>query len=373
MLAHEPIIEAESTSKSLIDEKIMLVKRLDDVEKQIQTFKYLTEFLQRMSRLDKHLQAPDHTSDLGKYESAVADLSALKARLSYVRSQRSKVREFACFLGLADTIPELEQEITRRAWRVDQLCRKLKLIGNLSLQEEYQILDDHLDGLMAKGFAPVAVASQILALETEIIETHYRLAIVEEQLQRKQKKNVSDFSPPPPLQPPPPPPPPPQSYPKRQSLFTHLNFWDSLERDLNAAQKAVVIVSPYLTVKRSKQFIETFEKLLSRKVDLKVITLPEKLQTEHMVDQSTSVIESLVELGVEISTVPKIHQKIIVIDDKICWEGSMNWLSHRDTAEHIRRIDDAELVAEVNASLDIYVKVIDAQFVNQPAVVTTCH
>lgn len=226
MLADERIIEAEVESKSLIDEKIALVKRLDELEMQVQMFKQLEEFLQRMSKLDKHLQAPDQLSDFGKYESAVAALSALKRRLAYVSSQRSKMREFACFLGLVDTIPELEQQITRHAWRVDQLCRKLKLIGDRSLQQEYQILDDHLESLMAKGFVPSMVVREIYILESEKTETHLRLSEIEDQLKRKDSKKVRDFSTVPfrlklaqveSFAPP-------QSSPKRQPIFTHLNF-----------------------------------------------------------------------------------------------------------------------------------------------------
>ncbi len=224
---------------------------------------------------------------------------------------------------------------------------------------------------MAQGFAPSAVSKQICTLENERTEINDRLAKIEEQLKRKQRVRASSstlvqakpaqlqsFAPS-------------QSSAKRQALFTHLNFWEPLENDLNFAQNAVVVVSPYLTIKRSKQFIKAFKNLLGRNAAVRVITLPTKLQTDHMVDQSASVVESLLDLGVEVITVPKIHQKIIVIDDKICWEGSMNWLSHRDTAEHVRRIEDVELVAEVNESLNMYLKPAEAQYSDQPMIVTT--
>ncbi len=373
MFADEQIIKEDVGSKKLVDEKTLLVRRLEEVEKEVQLLKQCEEFLQRMARLDKYLQVPDQASDYGKYELAVATLSAVKTRLGYVSAQRSQLRKFLCFLGLVDTIPELEEQISRHVWRVEQLCRKLKLTGNIPLQQEYRILDDHLEVLMAQGFAPSAVSKQICTLETEKTEINDRLAKVEEQLKRKQTERVRDFSnrlvqaKPAQLQfftPS-------QSSAKRQALFTHLNFWEPLENDLNFAQNAVVVVSPYLTVKRSKQFVKAFKNLLDRNAAVRVITLPTKLQTDHMVDQSASVIESLLELGVEVITVPKIHQKIIVIDDKICWEGSMNWLSHRDTAEHVRRIEDVELVAEVNQSLNMYLKPTEAQYSDQPMIVTT--
>ncbi len=397
MLANEQMIDPGDENVSLVDEKSVLVRRLDKVEEDFRLFKQWDEFLQRMSRLDKYLQAPDPASDFGKYEQAVAELSAVKNRLAYVYAQDSMLRKFVCFLGLVDTIPELEQEIVRRAWRVDQLCRKLKLIGDISLQQEYSILDGHLDRLIAHGFAPSAVALQIRALEIEKTKIHDRLARIEEQLKRKSIKIARDFSTsmvrdrladvqsfaPQQSSPKRSPINSPQSSPinlsissalsspKRQSLFTHLNFWNPLQNDLNSASHSVVIVSPYLTVKRSKQFTKTFKNLLDRNVTVRVITLPQKLQSDHMVDQSASVIESLLDLGVEIITVPKIHQKIIVVDEKICWEGSMNWLSHRDTAEHIRRIENVELVAEVNESLNIYLKPTEAQYSDQPMIVTT--
>ncbi len=99
MFADEQIIKADVGTKKLVDEKTLLVRRLEEVEKEVQLYKQCEEFLQRMSRLDKYLQAPDQASDYEKYELAVAALSAVKAQLSYVSAQRSQLWKFLCFLG----------------------------------------------------------------------------------------------------------------------------------------------------------------------------------------------------------------------------------------------------------------------------------
>jgi hypothetical protein len=75
MFADEQIIKADVGSKKLVDEKTLLVRRLEEVEKEVQLLKQCEEFLQRMARLDKYLQVPDQASDYGKYELAAAALS----------------------------------------------------------------------------------------------------------------------------------------------------------------------------------------------------------------------------------------------------------------------------------------------------------
>lgn len=142
---------------------------------------------------------------------------------------------------------------------------------------------------------------------------------------------------------------------KVKNLYTPATYWNQLERDLLNANRSVIVLSPYLTMNRSERYLDVFHTLKRKGRSILVITKPPESQRYQMIQQSRNVIGFLSAIDVDLCLGSDIHQKIILIDDKICWEGSINWLSHNSrTAEHIRRITDLELVAEVRESLSSY-------------------
>lgn len=54
-------------------------------------------------------------------------------------------------------------------------------------------------------------------------------------------------------------------------------------------------------------------------------------------------VEELQAFGVHVNLRAKVHEKLIVIDDLILWEGSLNPFSHYDTAERMRRWTDRDM------------------------------
>jgi len=58
-----------------------------------------------------------------------------------------------------------------------------------------------------------------------------------------------------------------------------------------------------------------------------------------------AAVELLQSLGIHVTLRPKMHEKLIVIDDRILWEGSMNMLSWFNTTERYRRFSDRAEVA----------------------------
>lgn len=47
------------------------------------------------------------------------------------------------------------------------------------------------------------------------------------------------------------------------------------------------------------------------------------------------------------------HEKVILIDDTIVWQGSLNLLSHRNTKEQMQRIVSKSVQKEVEELLDL--------------------
>jgi hypothetical protein len=47
------------------------------------------------------------------------------------------------------------------------------------------------------------------------------------------------------------------------------------------------------------------------------------------------------------------HQKVAIMDSAIAWEGSLNILSHKDTAEHMRRFEGNSTIEEIMRNLEL--------------------
>lgn len=352
------------------DERSFLEARLHHVEQEISRRRTCSELYQRIWMLEKHLQAPDSSSEFSKYEQALSALADATRRLYYARANRSWFRDLLSSLDLIESIAELEDFVWAHSTRVERLRLRLRLSGHKTLQEEYHCLVDRLDRSIKDGISPGRNYEEICKLDDERAQIVQILMRAEKMAQFEEASfevtvmdttATSDFGPPASEDP--------KLSARRQTVFTDSNYWDVLKVDLLSAQKTLVVVCPYLTMRRTCVYTEIFEELLARNVVVRVITLPSGVQKEHMADQSALVMKKLLDLGIELITVPKIHQKIILVDEKVCWDGSMNWLSHKDTAEHMRRNDNLSEVAEVSESLSIYLKPLESE-PDQPMVVT---
>lgn len=136
------------------------------------------------------------------------------------------------------------------------------------------------------------------------------------------------------------------------AVFNEKDFWSAFHSDLNATKEQALIVSPFLTVKRCTHFLDQFTKLVARGVKLSVYTKPiDEHSQRHMVQEAEAVVSQLQNIGVTVIQRSKTHQKIAIIDDRICWEGSLNLLSHSDTLEHMRRLEGSAIASEVRKNL----------------------
>ncbi|CAN5522245.1 AAA domain-containing protein [soil metagenome] len=135
-------------------------------------------------------------------------------------------------------------------------------------------------------------------------------------------------------------------------VFTEQDFWSAFRLDLSAAQESTFIISPFLTVKRTSHFTEQFANMVARGVKLTVYTRPpDEHAAPHMRREAEAVIAQLQSIGITVTQHSKIHQKIIIIDKRICWEGSLNLLSQNDSLEHMRRLEGTAIANEVRKSL----------------------
>lgn len=144
-----------------------------------------------------------------------------------------------------------------------------------------------------------------------------------------------------------------ESEKNKGSLYTDNNFWSQFNEDLNSIENRIIILSPFLSVKRSDQFMNRFQSLIAKGVEVTIYTRPKNQQSGEMVNQSDTVIEHLSNIGVKVIERSKMHQKVAIIDNKISWAGSLNILSHRDSGEQMHRFEGSDTILEIIKNLEL--------------------
>lgn len=137
------------------------------------------------------------------------------------------------------------------------------------------------------------------------------------------------------------------------NLFTEKNFWRQFDQDLDEAKARLIMLSPFLSVRRSNNFMNRFQSLISKGVEVCLYTRPKNQQSGEMVQQAETVINHMRAIGAKVIERKSMHQKVAIIDDKVAWEGSLNILSHRDTGEQMRRFEGQSTINELIKNLEL--------------------
>lgn len=141
--------------------------------------------------------------------------------------------------------------------------------------------------------------------------------------------------------------------PNPGQMYTEKNFWAKFFQDVMQSQQRLIIMSPFLSVRRSSNFMDSFRAMNGKGIDIRVYTRPSNQQTGEMANQADIVIDQLRSIGIMVIERRSMHQKVAIIDDAIAWEGSLNILSHKDTEEHMRRFEGQATVEEIIRNLEL--------------------
>ncbi len=127
----------------------------------------------------------------------------------------------------------------------------------------------------------------------------------------------------------------------KTELFSEKSFYAQFLNDLAKCNSEVIIESPYITASRMEMFYPVFEKLITKKVKISIVTRePVEHDDVYMRHQSTNEILRCKELGINLILLKGYHhRKLAIIDKNILWEGSLNILSFNKSREIMRRIE----------------------------------
>jgi DNA-binding XRE family transcriptional regulator len=119
----------------------------------------------------------------------------------------------------------------------------------------------------------------------------------------------------------------------------HKTSWPRMREDMEKAKALVIFHSPYGTVGRIEYWMQAFQKCLNRGVRVCAFLCQPTGRDGVPVERPSfeNAVRLLRSIGVHVSIRDDVHEKFIVIDDDILFDGSMNTLSHYKTSERVTR------------------------------------
>lgn len=130
-------------------------------------------------------------------------------------------------------------------------------------------------------------------------------------------------------------------------IYDKSNFLPVYSNDILAAEREILIVSPFVTKRRTMQMMQQLEIALRNKVRVIVVTRPPKDFGEKAPTALQGILDILQHAGVKLVFRSNIHQKFALIDQKVVWYGSINLLSFGNAEESIMRLESPNIASEL--------------------------
>lgn len=132
-------------------------------------------------------------------------------------------------------------------------------------------------------------------------------------------------------------------------IFSKDDYKSNFENDLLCAKNIIVISSPYLSKKETNQFVLTSTKVIPKGIKIFIIT--KLLSDESKAKAQGELIKTMENAGIQVVIKENLGQKIAVIDKKVLWYGSVNFLGFSEQDDCCMRISSAQIASEVEAEI----------------------
>ncbi|MDR2368393.1 MAG: DUF1653 domain-containing protein [Deltaproteobacteria bacterium] len=132
------------------------------------------------------------------------------------------------------------------------------------------------------------------------------------------------------------------------SIFDSQTFCPVYYADILAADREIVIVSPFITKRRMANDLKHFA---AAKAAVTVITQPPENYAEKDRANIIECMELLTQRGITVKTKDRVHQKFAVLDTRVIWYGSINLLGYGTSEESIMRFENMAIARELLGSV----------------------
>lgn len=135
---------------------------------------------------------------------------------------------------------------------------------------------------------------------------------------------------------------------EKAGLFRQKDFEAVCRCDIANAVKSVAVFSGFITTQKVAEYGDLFRQKHGEHVAIRCVTRPPKYNGSIPPEDGKQALDTLQEIGCVVDTRSRIHEKVVIIDDRIVWFGSLNMLSHNaKTDEMMMRIDNPDVAKQV--------------------------
>ena len=130
-------------------------------------------------------------------------------------------------------------------------------------------------------------------------------------------------------------------------IYDGKSFYPVFSEDISRAKTEVLIVSPFMRKNRLTQIVKLLIPVMLNGITVTVVTRPPDDFKESEQDTVRQNAEFLKNCGIKVKYKSEFHQKFTVIDQKITWYGSVNFLSFGKHEESIMRFENYDLAGQL--------------------------
>ena len=135
-------------------------------------------------------------------------------------------------------------------------------------------------------------------------------------------------------------------------IFNKDSFLPVFNQDISAANKEILIVSPFIRKRRTAQMINHLKIAFGKNIRVIVVTRPPEDFKPEDRPALLRLLDLLKNNGIRVVFKSNIHQKFAVMDQKTLWYGSINLLSYGNAQESIMRIESPNIANELIKSIE---------------------
>ena len=100
-----------------------------------------------------------------------------------------------------------------------------------------------------------------------------------------------------------------------------------------------------------RRVLSALNYLTAANAKVTVVTKPPGNYVEKDRAKIAECIELLTQHGITVRTKDRIHQKFAIMDQRVVWYGSINFLSYGTSEESIMRIENMDIAGELMSSI----------------------
>ena len=119
--------------------------------------------------------------------------------------------------------------------------------------------------------------------------------------------------------------------------------------DIVHAKERIIVTAPYLSKKEVQDFIWIASKVMLNGVQ--IIVFVKKADTDEKQKKQAGYILNMENVGIEVRLKEGLSQNLCVIDEKILWYGSVNYLGFSEKEACCMRINDVKIASEIEGEI----------------------